>query len=114
MNHSLQLASEEQQMFADIFNEVSAIMSRYSHIKRTFGIHLVEERFPLRPSEVMYETCNKQNRVVALRPVVLTDLATRHKATAWQCIDGKIVATQFCDGRPTSEKKAEKRLQESY
>jgi hypothetical protein len=93
MNNSLQLSTIEAKMF----NEVFDIFSKYSGQTRAFGIQLDHSHFPLKKGEVLYETHNKINRVLTIRPRSAQKISKKTLATAWnKGYNKQIQITAFC------------------
>ncbi|MBD2483002.1 hypothetical protein [Planktothrix sp. FACHB-1365] len=54
------------------FNEIRSILQRYDNIHR-LGICLLHDHFPLADDEVLLETCDKESRILTIKPVKKTD-----------------------------------------
>ena len=77
-------------------DELRAVPSRNGALGR-FGITLLHDHFELGPGEVLLETCDKQGRVLTMRPVVASELGGGTLVeTQWQLTPIGIPQRQVC------------------
>lgn len=61
---------------AKMFNEISAIMDKYSETTRPFGMSLIHSHFELSKNEVLHETNDKNKRVLIVKLYVVKPKCT--------------------------------------
>lgn len=90
---TLQLSEVELTMLEEVFH----VMSKYSDKTREFGVQLVHSHFPMEDGEILYETHDKDKRILNTRPVRITDIKNSPLATAWlKASSGNIQVCVFC------------------
>jgi hypothetical protein len=95
--NGLQLSSTELEMIKEVFQ----IFSKYTGVTREFGVQLVHSHFALEEGEILYETHDKENRILSVRPARLGQFKNPPLATAWQQEErGQIEVAMFCCDRP--------------
>jgi hypothetical protein len=93
MNFETQLTPAEENMMREIFE----VMNKYSKATRAFGVNLVHSHFQLKKGEILYETHNKEKRILITNAVIKKTIKKRAAATAWEFSKkGKIKVAMFC------------------
>lgn len=74
------LADDDRQCM----DEVRAVLSRHGKLDH-FGLLLLHSHFPVAENELLVETCDRESRVLTIRPRDRADLGTvRLRETAWR------------------------------
>jgi hypothetical protein len=77
-------------------DELRAVLARHGALNR-FGITLLHDHFDLEPDEVLVETCDKQGRVLTMRPVKASALSVGTLVeTQWQLTPEGAAQRQVC------------------
>lgn len=93
MQTSLQLSSIEEKMFREIFQ----IFSKYKKGTRSFGVHLVHSHFPISEQEILYESNDKEKRILSISVHNINEFKSLPLATSWEFSQtGEAKVSMFC------------------
>lgn len=93
MQGNLQLNKNEIEMMEEVFQ----VISKYNGKIRSFGLQLIHSHFPIKTDEILYETHDKDTRMLTVRPIEVTSLSNDALATSWaKDENGTLVVCAFC------------------